>query len=191
MLLTGKEDLRVRKTIKSIQDSFFSLILKHDYCQITVKALCENAMINKKTFYAYYSTLDDLLSEIQETMIHDYMEQISHLKVPKDLFEINRQFFLYSVSKGKIYERIMCSESYNTVGKKIAYNFVKSAWGEAEIIKNMDIYKKNILFNYLYYLGLGLYRQWIYDGKKIPLDDMIKISGELLCNGVNGFVSQI
>lgn len=190
MILTGKEDLRVRRTIKNIQEAFLGLILEHDYNKITVKALCDKAMINKKTFYAYYPTMDGLLLEMQEMMVKEHMAQISHLKAPEDLLEINRQFFLYSVSKGKIYERIMCSESYSSIGENITYNFVRSVWNKSKAIKDMDMYKKNILFGYLSHFGLELYRQWVRDGKKVSLEEMIDISGELLCNGVNGFIAK-
>lgn len=65
MILTGNEDLRVIKTIESIKSSFEDLICEKDYEKITVKELCDKARINKKTFYHYYPSLDDLLAELQ------------------------------------------------------------------------------------------------------------------------------
>ena len=65
MILTGSEDLRVIKTIEAIKSSFEALICEKEYEKITVKELCDRARINKKTFYNYYPTLDDLLSEMQ------------------------------------------------------------------------------------------------------------------------------
>lgn len=65
MKITGYEDLRVQRTIKSIYDAFSELILERDYEKITVTELAKRAMINKKTFYRYYPTLDDLLAELQ------------------------------------------------------------------------------------------------------------------------------
>ena len=51
MILTGSEDIRVKKTILSIRNTFCKMICEMDYEQITVRELCERAMINKKTFY--------------------------------------------------------------------------------------------------------------------------------------------
>lgn len=51
MTLTGMEDLRVKKTILSIRNSFHDLIVEEYFDKITVKQLCEMARFNKKTFY--------------------------------------------------------------------------------------------------------------------------------------------
>ena len=59
MILTGSEDLRVRRTIDSIKNVFEQMICEMDYGKIRVTELCSRAMINKKTFYVYYPTLDD------------------------------------------------------------------------------------------------------------------------------------
>lgn len=60
MKSTGYEDLRVQKTIKGIYKAFESLIVEKDYQHITVTELARRAEINKKTFYRYYPTLDNL-----------------------------------------------------------------------------------------------------------------------------------
>ena len=33
---------------------------------------------------------------------------------------------------------------------------------------------------------LEIYKQWVADGKKIPLEDIIQIATKLICSGVNG-----
>ena len=63
MILTGHEDLRIQKTIQAIRESLKSLILEKEFSDIKVTALCQRAKISKKTFYAYYTCLDDLFNE--------------------------------------------------------------------------------------------------------------------------------
>ena len=62
MLIKGTEDLRIQKTIAAIKESFETLICEKDYNDIKVTELCARAKINKKAFYRYYPTMDDLLS---------------------------------------------------------------------------------------------------------------------------------
>ena len=62
---TKQEDLRVRKTKEAIRRTFEDMICEMDYEKITVKELTDRAMINRKTFYLHYETLDDLLEELQ------------------------------------------------------------------------------------------------------------------------------
>ena len=188
MILKGNEDLRVKKTITNIHQAFIDLILKMDYSKITVKSVCEKAMLNKKTFYNYYETLDDLLLEMQEIMLSEFIERTKDYKVPEDLYKINEEFFKYSISKGEAYEKIMCSESYAFIGKNLTRNFVKFVWGEFSNNNLKNRLKTNLLYCFLHNTGLELYKQWVFDNKKIPFDEVIKLSGELLTNGVNGFL---
>ena len=87
------------------------MICEMDYEKMTVKELCARARINKKTFYRYYETLDDLLAELQAYITHDYLKRIENYRIPEELDKINRELFLYSVEKGPVYERITCSGS--------------------------------------------------------------------------------
>ena len=65
------DDKRVAKTIRNIHATFEQMMCEMDYRDITVKELCERALVNKKTFYRYYETMDFLLAEFQENMMTD------------------------------------------------------------------------------------------------------------------------
>lgn len=188
MLLNGSEDLRVQKTIDAIQKAFEEMICEMDYDKITVKELCERARINKKTFYRYYNVLDDLLAELQGIMTQEYLERIADYRVPEELDKINREFFLYSVGKGLVYEKITCSGSYNYIRNKMMDNVMSSTWGKTTWLQSLNPYKQNILLGFIQSASVEMYRRWVIDGKKIPLEEIIEISNQLLCSGVNGFV---
>ena len=47
-------------------------------------------------------------------------------------------------------------------------------------------YVQNIIMTYVAQSTLEIYKQWVADGKKIPLENIIKIATQLICNGVNG-----
>ena len=49
--LKGNEDLRVRRTIRSIKESFLALLNEQSYDSITVTGLASRAGISKKTFF--------------------------------------------------------------------------------------------------------------------------------------------
>jgi uncharacterized pyridoxamine 5'-phosphate oxidase family protein len=56
-----------------IKKAFEELICEMDYEKIKVTELCSRAKINKKTFYIYYPSLDDLLAEIQLEYANAYI----------------------------------------------------------------------------------------------------------------------
>ena len=60
-----KNDRRTRYTKQVIKDSLTELLRTTPIEQITVKALCEKAEINRATFYNHYETLAVLMEEIE------------------------------------------------------------------------------------------------------------------------------
>ena len=188
MKIDGTEDLRVQKTIEAIHSTFEKMIEEMDYEKITVKELCDRARINKKTFYRYYPTLDDLLSELQTEMSSVYSQRVAGFKLPEELEKVNREFFLYSVEKGDMYDKITCSGNYSYIRQKMISNVMDATWGKAEMTKRMTPYERNILYAYIQTASVEMYRQWVADGKKVPLEDVIELSTQLLCHGIKGLV---
>lgn len=190
MILNGTEDLRVQKTIDAIHKVFDEMICEMNYEKITVKELCERARINKKTFYRYYETLDDLLAELQNIFTQEYLKRIENYRIPEDLDKINREFFLYSVEKGSLYEKITCSGSYHNIHNKMVNNVMNTAWGQSSWFQFLEPSKQIILLGFIQSGALEIYKRWVADGKKIPLTDIIDMSNQLLCSGVNGFIER-
>ena len=114
MKLTGNEDIRIRRSILSIRRAFEELVCEKDYHEITVTELSDRAMINKKTFYQYYNSLDDLLREIQDELSSEYVERVKGLGL-KDMRRLVEEFYLFSEEKGRFYEKITCGNSYTSI----------------------------------------------------------------------------
>ena len=63
------ESRRTRYTRRAMQDALIELLRDQPLGSITVKALCERADVNRSTFYAHYTSIEDLLHDIEdETM---------------------------------------------------------------------------------------------------------------------------
>ncbi len=186
MILTGNEDLRVQRTIESIQKSFQDLIMEKDYEKITVKELCEKARINKKTFYVYYETLDDLLLELQMTLSQEYRERIQAYTL-KDLPLLIREFFLFSEEKGAFYEKITCGGSYNTIREKmiLKVNDQRDSYPELQKISSAE---QKIIRKFLAESLLSIYKTWIESGKELPVEQIIDLATTLLVNGVKKYM---
>jgi len=52
---SNKLDRRVKYTRMVLKESFINLLEKKDISQITIKEICEDADINRATFYAHYN----------------------------------------------------------------------------------------------------------------------------------------
>ena len=164
-----KEDLRVRKTKQAIRKVFEEMICEMDYENITVKELTERAMINRKTFYLHYETIDALLEELQQEIADSFTSQNISYKSMDDIRHIIRYFFEYAVKMPKLHERLLSSGSYEFVGDRI----------------NEKIMEYRAYFAPITTL---LYRQWIKDGKKMPLEDLIATATRLICGGLSEYI---
>lgn len=189
MRLNGTEDLRVQKTIEAIHTAFEDMLLSMDYDKITVTALCARAKINKKTFYRYYDVLDVLLEEELEKISQGFLERIADYQVPEDLEKINCEFFRYSIEQGKLYERIICNTAHHAIGGKMIGEIVNRTWNTSASFRKLDKNEQKLLLVFINDIGVELYRQWVADGKKMPLHRIVALSNEFLCRGVSGFMS--
>lgn len=73
-------DKRIEKTEKAIKEAFMELRAKKPLEKISVKELCENAYINKSTFYSHYEDLYALSDALEYELVLSIISS-----VPKDL----------------------------------------------------------------------------------------------------------
>lgn len=82
------KDRRIRKTEQAIQSAFAKLLLKKDITDITIKELCDNADINKSTFYLHYKDIYDCAESLLKGVVddtiaimdpYDFNELVNHL----------------------------------------------------------------------------------------------------------------
>lgn len=186
-----RDDARVRKTLANIRKAFYALILRMGYEDLTVAELCKEACIGRKTFYMHFSSLDDLMDWTLARMAEEYVERIQGLKVPCDLREITRQFYLYSEEQGLFYEKLISSKSYQAIGGELLRKFVAGAWRDSPFYCSLSPALQELLLCFLYSAGSAMYKQWVMGGKKISIEDMVEFSTSLLAQGVEGIAQQM
>lgn len=183
MILTGKEDLRVQKTVTAIREAFESLLCEKDYEKITVTELAARARINKKTFYAYYSDLDDVLAEMQEELSRKYIERTKGLRRIEDAAQITREFFTFSDEQGLAYEKITCGGSYTL--NHIRGQMMKRVANESVPKANE---KEQMVLAFMRAATLEMYKFWVDGGKRIPLEEIVNNTISLICKGIDGTI---
>ena len=183
------EDIRTKKTIRNIHKSFIELFKEKDYEKITVKELIEKAEISKKTFYRYYSSIDNLFLEIQDKITNEYIQKFSLLSFPEDLKNIINTFIDFSEIYGNAHDKIIIDSKNDYVLQKMINNIIKKTWEKSDFFKETEPYLRNIILSFVFSSILGSYKQWINDGKKIPLQNFIDTIESLVYNGIKNFDS--
>lgn len=67
-------DNRVRYTKMILQQALVTLLDSKTINQITIKEICEQAQVNRGTFYLHYTSIDDLLDEVENVFLQNYKD---------------------------------------------------------------------------------------------------------------------
>ncbi len=70
-------DNRVRYTKAVLQQALLKILQTKHIDRVTIKELCEEAKVNRGTFYLHYATPNDLLMEIEQQFIDENMAQFN------------------------------------------------------------------------------------------------------------------
>lgn len=184
-----KEDLRVKKTREAIRSTFKTMICEMDYAQITIKELTQRAQINRKTFYLHYAGLDDLLEELQEEIADNFIRKDVSYRNMNDIRELVRLFFEYAANMPLLHERLMCSGSYQPVWEKINTRIMDHRRKTNRGAFGLNEHAENLVFAYYGANSTLLYRQWVADGKLLPMEEFVELAVKLICNGMSAVVN--
>ena len=70
-----REDRRVTMTKRMLKDALIEMLKEKDIYHISIRELCERADVNRTTFYRYYSSQFDLLSDMERDL-HDFLVKV-------------------------------------------------------------------------------------------------------------------
>ena len=176
-------DLRVLKTREAIKNAFKEMVCEMDAPKITVKELAERAMIHRKTFYLHYTSIEALFEDMLQEAANDYFAEIDQIPVPMNKTDVKRVFFMYLSKQDAFTERLICAESYRTFCNKLFMTTLKHNRNRFNPYAHLPELEQNIVNTFTAQSSLDMYRQWVADGKKIPLERLIELTGMLLNYG--------
>ncbi len=178
-----KTDTRVQFTKEVLKNALLKILQNKNIDRVTVKELCEEAGINRGTFYLHFSSPQDLLDEIESSFMNDnsylfssYMEDASHKKRKEGISNLQNLFRL-------TLENIELTRViFGNNGDRAFRDRIKKQM-RPEIIKHWsyempDLKKEHLdyIFDYVYEGSMSLILNWIED------DGEDKISVEQLAN---------
>lgn len=179
-----QDDLRYRKTERLIQQTFRELLKEKEYFQISIQELASRAEINRNTFYLHYPSMDALLLKMQTDVINRFLEPIREAQLPDDLDKVVRNCFEFSLSSDALDEKILNSKGHFPIDTSGTNNYAVLKFNE----KNMKYEAKTypILLAYINGCLTEIYKIWIKNGQKEPMEDMIQLTLRLITHGFSG-----
>lgn len=190
-----KEDLRVIRTKRNIKKAFIELAKNDTYQKISVKDLCDIAMINRNTFYLHYQNKDDLVREMVDETISKYkvyfMPLVAQFFVDiqkKDVnsFAENIESLLKILYEDIELYRIILTDDYLT-------GYFRSVEGvyEKNIMSFLSIRtnKSKLIFRYMMSGCAGILTDWMIR-HTLPVDETAKIIAKLALENIYYFTEE-
>ncbi|WP_312701721.1 TetR-like C-terminal domain-containing protein [Sedimentibacter sp.] len=171
-----KESRKTRYTKMILQNSLFELLEQKPISKITIKELCENADINRTTFYAHYTDQYDLLTKIENETLDWAKEAVANLTDKNDRYEnikIIEEIFQYIVDNGRNL-KILMSERGDINFQKQIFTIIYQQCG---IYFSSDA-SSNIRDEYFIFVingSIGLLQHWLKNGMNRSAKEMAEI----------------
>ena len=173
--------LRSRRLIR---DAFLALMQENGSAKMTVTEIVRRADINRATFYAHYSDVQAVISEIENEIIgkmFDVLRTAPHgdfLSNPKPLLDSIRVYVEENIDHFRIL--VKANEALNFMEKmKIVFvEFMLTYEGVPESIRSDPRYPLRCM----YFAGgiLSIYQQWLLGNLDCGLDTVSDETGELI-----------
>ena len=167
----ARENRRIALTKRLLKEALLRLLKKKELKQITITELCEEADINRITFYRHYETPRDVLEDVGRDMFRDLQDTLAP---PTSLQDFERYIedmcmFLYTRSE-LILLLLKCSNSMDAYAfVQEMYRFLIDEYSNLPELKEYDSDDIRLMTTYFGGGGYFLLRQWLTeDIRKTP-----------------------
>src|SRR5215469_14259601 len=127
-----QKDLRVRRTHKLLWEALMAELALRPFEEITVKEICERAMVHRTTFYKHY---EDKYALLEQGMRQMYAALVAEVSVPPSAFSVDHpppyfiQLFIHVAEHQHFYKLMLCGEGIGSFQKLVKDYLVEQ--GEA------------------------------------------------------------
>ncbi|WP_080875686.1 TetR/AcrR family transcriptional regulator [Oceanobacillus timonensis] len=180
--MTQKLDRRKRYTRMALKNSLMELLKEKPISSITIKEICEQADINRSTFYSHYADQYDLLTNVEDEIVDEMNQALMQYDYTKEKEALAMLTYLleYVYSRHEHF-RILFSEHGN---KRFTYKVMYAA--QTHIMNNFSEPEYKISKTAAKYLtiysisgSITVIEYWLESGMKESVDEMAKIIAEM------------
>ena len=117
-----QEDLRVRRTHKLLWEALMAELSQRSFEEITVKEICERAMVHRSTFYHHY---EDKYALLEQGMRQMYDVFLAEVNKPPNAFSVDDpppyfvHLFEHVAQHQQFYKLMLCGEGIGRFQKLV------------------------------------------------------------------------
>ena len=109
--MNEKTDLRIVKTKKVLFDTLIKLMRQKNFDKIKISDICDEALINRSTFYAHYEDkyelLDDFIEDLKMSLLKDLEDNVNNVTTKEYIMKLLSILIDHIDEKRDIYSAIL------------------------------------------------------------------------------------
>ena len=192
-LLKNPTDRRVLRTKKNIHQAFLQLLSEKSLSQITVKELSDLADINRKTFYMYYSNIEDIFAELEDELVLKLVHVFE-----KELFE-NETFDSYSFFESlnlaiqediELYRTLNHSDLLPHLIQRAKNALIEVFFRKYNIPADSDNERYILYAEYAASGILSMYTKWFSSDSHMSLEELTRTAADITLYGFQHLLPQ-
>ena len=187
-----KTDRRIKYTKMVLKQSLINLLKVKSITKISVKEICEEADINRATFYSHYSDQYALLNSIEKELIDDinlYLSSCLFNDNESETLQVMCKLFEYIKDNSELCSCLLGENGNSDFQQDVMLIFQRqftSEWTTKKTMKRMDA---EYIFSYTAIGSIGLIQIWLRDGMKKSAREMAEFLVKLTNQGLNAFIT--
>lgn len=186
--MTKKENQRVTLTKQLLKNALIRLLKQKELRKISVSELCEEAGINRTTFYLHYGSQYDVLDEVAAALLAQLQERLTQENAGQQgaVKDIERQFeiictFLYENSE------LVCLLLRNDINSTLMETLFQFPAAPEMISQHLshqyDGDSKKLLNTFFITGGYSLIRQWLMEDIAKSPQQVAQLLVDITING--------
>ncbi len=186
-----KTDRRVKYTKMVIKDSFVKFLKQKPISKISVKEICNDADINRATFYAHYLDQYDLLQRIENEIIDDINQYLKGYDFKDNNLiplEMTEKILEYIVENAELFDILLNSNGDMKFQQEVIKIIGRQHF--ISMIENYSLNKEDA--EYIYYFlasgAVGVIQLWLKGGMKKPAKEIAELIIKTAINGRASFI---
>lgn len=184
-----KDNRRVQYTKAALERSLLSLLKEKPIEKITVKEICENADINRGTFYSYYDSPAQLLTMIEDKFYVGVLSSVLTFQSPQDVVDIFTRGLTALKEHGELSSVLFgehCDSDFLSKLVDVAKPICLLNWNKVSPEVPQELLDK--LYSFVSYGCMNVIHRWLLDGMTEPPRKMAEFLNEVCNNGVLAFI---
>lgn len=186
-------DRRVLRTKKNIRQAFLHLLSEKSLSQITVKELSNLADINRKTFYMYYSNIEDIFAELEDELVLKLVHVFEKELFQKEMF--NSYSFFENLNRTiqediGLYRILNHSDLLPHLIQRAKNALIEVFFRKYNISADSDNERYILYAEYAASGILSMYTKWFSRDFHMSLEELTRTAAEITLYGLQHLLPQ-